>query len=168
MKSPRAEEIRPLKRPSRRNEAQLRERGEKRLGRVCRRQRAACALKEAARGAIVGTAEAEVLEEQLWDVIALFAGYAFRTAKGLKFSYALRGNEMFVDRKDKSITRATVNLAARTAFRLQRECGGVRGPKKLGTFGASYLYPVFIRIGVILPPGEIALPLCAMARESET
>ena len=25
----------------------------------------------------------------------------------------------------------------------------VSGPKKLGTFGASYLYPVFVRIGVI-------------------
>jgi hypothetical protein len=23
------------------------------------------------------------------------------------------------------------------------------GPKKLGTFGASYLYPIFMRIGVI-------------------
>ena len=29
--------------------------------------------------------------------------------------------------------------------------GVVAGPKKLGTFGASYLYPVFVRIGVIRP-----------------
>ena len=26
---------------------------------------------------------------------------------------------------------------------------GATGPKKLGTFGASYLYPVFKRIGVL-------------------
>lgn len=25
----------------------------------------------------------------------------------------------------------------------------VEGPKKLGVFGASYLYPVFVRLGVI-------------------
>ena len=36
------------------------------------------------------------------------------------------------------------------AFRKALELGGaVAGPKKLGTFGASYLYPVFVRIGVI-------------------
>lgn len=32
---------------------------------------------------------------------------------------------------------------------LMKENGSVNGPKQLGTFGASYLYPVFARIGVI-------------------
>lgn len=46
----------------------------------------------------------------------------------------------------KSITRATVELAYQKAL----EMGGiVEGPKKLGVFGASYLYPVFVRLGVI-------------------
>ena len=27
--------------------------------------------------------------------------------------------------------------------------GAVTGPKKLGTFGASYLYPMFLRFGVV-------------------
>ena len=36
------------------------------------------------------------------------------------------------------------------AFRKAQELGGVvAGPKKLGTFGASYLYPVFVRIGIV-------------------
>ena len=36
------------------------------------------------------------------------------------------------------------------AFHKAMELGGiVPGPKKLGTFGASYLYPIFVRLGVI-------------------
>lgn len=119
-------------------------------------------MKGYARRAIAGDAAEETLDALLWDVLALFSGCAFQTAKGLRFSYALKGNEMFVDRKGKSVTRATVSLAARTALDLQRECGMVKGPKKLGTFGASYLYPVFIRIGVILPRPKPELPLFTM------
>lgn len=53
---------------------------------------------------------------------------------------------MFVNRKSKSITQATVFMAFRKAMELE---GTVAGPKKLGTFGASYLYPVFVKLGVI-------------------
>ena len=58
----------------------------------------------------------------------------------------IAGNELFVDRRGKSITRATVNLAYQNARELE---GRVSGPKLLGVFGASYLYPVFLRLGVI-------------------
>lgn len=96
-----------------------------------------------------GDAQGEELEELLWSTLELFQGSEFHTSKNLQFTYTIRGNEMFVSRKDKSLTRATVALAMRTAVKRQQECGAVTGPKKLGTFGASYLYPVFIRIGVI-------------------
>ncbi len=90
--------------------------------------------------------EGIVDSESLWKALVFFEGYPFRTAKNLSFTYKIKGNEMFVDRKEKSITRATVELAYRRAV----ELGGiVFGPKKLGCFGASYLYPVFIRLGVI-------------------
>lgn len=56
----------------------------------------------------------------------------------LEFTYRIHGGEMFVDRKTKSITRSTVMTAYRRA--LEQNCF-VSGPKKLGTFGASYLYP---------------------------
>lgn len=86
-------------------------------------------------------------EEALWNILADLQGCVFLTAKGLKFTYKVRGGEMFVNRKSKSITQATVFMA----FRKAMELGGVvTGPKKLGTFGASYLYPVFVRIGVIV------------------
>lgn len=70
----------------------------------------------------------------------------FFTAKNLEFTYAIRGGELFVSRKEKSITRATVELAFWRALELKE---ATTGPKKLGVFGASYLYPVFIELGVI-------------------
>ena len=85
-------------------------------------------------------------EEELWSILIYLQGCVFLTAKGLKFTYKIKGGEMFVSRKSKSITQATVFIA----FRKAMELGGVAAdPKKLGTFGASYLYPVFVRIGVI-------------------
>ena len=85
-------------------------------------------------------------EAALWSMLLYLQGCVFLTAKGLKFTYKIKGGEMFVNRKSKSITQATVFMA----FRKAMELGGVvAGPKKLGTFGASYLYPIFVRLGVI-------------------
>ena len=85
-------------------------------------------------------------EMKLWSMLLYLQGCVFLTAKGLKYTYKIKGGEMFVNRKSKSITQATVFMAFRKAVELG---GVVAGPKKLGTFGASYLYPVFVRIGVI-------------------
>lgn len=82
--------------------------------------------------------------EQLWEAVLLFAGFPFYTAKGLKFSYTVCGHELFVDRKEKSITRATVELACQKAV-----SNRITGPKQMGIFGASYLYPMFVRFGII-------------------
>ncbi len=82
----------------------------------------------------------------LWQALMASENKTFHTAKGLEFTYIIRGNEMFVSRKDKSITRSTVELAYKKAV----ELGPLAiGPKKLGCFGASYLYPVFIELGII-------------------
>ena len=87
-------------------------------------------------------------EENLWAAIEAFAGYSFTTEKGLSFRYSVKGGEIFFSRKEKSVTRATVLKAFSQARQIQKDEGCVSGPKMLGTFGASYLYPVFIRIGV--------------------
>lgn len=89
------------------------------------------------------------LEQLVWDTLTLFQKTPFSTAKNLTFTYEIRGGEMFVDRKEKSITRSTLAMALEKAIELQQEGGPVTGPKKLGVFGASYLYPVFIRVGII-------------------
>ena len=58
---------------------------------------------------------------------------------------ANKTNRMFVSRKEKSVTRASILVAYKKA----QELGCVTGPKQLGVFGASYLYPVFLRLGII-------------------
>lgn len=104
-----------------------------------------------------GEKDTEGLSSLLWETLLLFQGEAFETAKHLEFTYTIKGNEMFVSRRGKSITRATVNLAFEKAMDLKREGIPVTGPKKLGCFGASYLYPVFMAVGII-EPEEKQLP----------
>ena len=95
-------------------------------------------------------AVAEMAEEpsadNLWNAIVAFQGYPFKTSKGLSFTYKVKGGELFFTRKEKSITRSTVDIAFQKALELGEKA---TGPKKLGVFGASYLYPVFVRLGVI-------------------
>lgn len=93
--------------------------------------------------------EPDELDAALWETLSALQGCEFSTAKGLKFKYRIKGGEMFVDRKEKSITQATVFMAFHKALELGDKAVG---PKKLGTFGASYLYPVFERIGIIRRP----------------
>ena len=85
-------------------------------------------------------------DQELWKVLEKLQGCIFHTSRKLRFKYTIRGGELFVDRKKDSITKATVFMAFHKAQELN---GFVSGPKKLGTFGASYLYPIFQRIGII-------------------
>ena len=55
-------------------------------------------------------------------------------------------DEIKDSRKEKTITRATIELAYQRAKAMR---GVVTGPKKLGVFGASYLYPMLVRFGVV-------------------
>ena len=108
----------------------------------------------------------------LWRTIIAFQGYPFTTSgrgsrPGIRFTYEVSksgsaggrhyqgetvegyGNEMWIirdgQRSEKSISRSTVDLALKMA--LEKE---ITGPKALGLPGAgSYLYPMFIRFGVI-------------------
>ncbi|MCD8366927.1 MAG: hypothetical protein LUC48_02740 [Clostridiales bacterium] len=98
--------------------------------------------------------EEQAVRAALWDALVQFAGYPFRTAKGLRFSYTVKGGELFFTRKEKSVTSATVYIALDNALALQRQGLPVTGPKKLNCFGASYLYPVLIRVGVIQAGGR--------------
>lgn len=80
----------------------------------------------------------------LWETIILIECYPFRTNKGLKFTYTVHGSEMKISRKEKPVTRSSVEIAYKRALEV-----GVSGPKKLSVFGASSLYLVFVRLGVI-------------------
>ena len=97
---------------------------------------------------LLENAESGEVEKYLWEAILAFENYPFKTAEGLLINYKVKGEEMFFNRKEKSITRATVELAFDKARKVQMEEGCVSGPKKIGTLGASYLYPVFLRLGI--------------------
>lgn len=106
--------------------------------------------------------------EYLWRAIIAFEDYPFKTSgrgrrEGVRFKYTVSktggsggrhydgtsvdgyGNEIWIEGKEKSISRSTVELGYKKA----REMEIVKGPKALGLPGSgSYLYPIFLRLGV--------------------
>ena len=52
--------------------------------------------------------------QEVWAMLQAHEGETFYTAKGLPFHYLIHGRELFVNRKNKSITISTVaNALAR-------------------------------------------------------
>ncbi len=97
---------------------------------------------EAAVEAVRKCESEEELGTLLWNVVELNAGSTFYTSKKLPFTYRVKGRELFCDRKEKSITQATV-LRAYKKIREAREAGEpIRGPKKLSMFGAPYIWGI--------------------------
>lgn len=115
------------------------------------------------------------VSEYLWKCICLFENYPFKTSGrgkdhsgATKFRYMVSkeggsggrhysgqsvdgyGNELWIEGKEKSISRSTVELAYRNGRGIQQSEGCVSGPKRLQVPGASsYLYVMFLRFGVI-------------------
>lgn len=92
--------------------------------------------------------------ETMWKAIELFADYTFKTATGLKYTYTVHGGELFISRKEKSVTMSTVEKAykkvAGDSVRIYNR------PKDLGDlFGISYIYPIFYRFGLIDVPEKV-------------
>ncbi len=55
--------------------------------------------------------------DSLWAAIVLFEGYPFYTAKGLLFRYKVKGGELIVNRKEKSITESSVKICYENLWR---------------------------------------------------
>lgn len=75
-----------------------------------------------------------------WEELIKYQGNTFYTAKKLPFTYTIKGGEMFVDRRSKSITRATYEKAVEK-IRNDKE-HQITGPKSLCCFGAPYIWAV--------------------------
>ncbi|MBR1431526.1 hypothetical protein [Ruminococcus sp.] len=115
---------------------------------------------------------------RLWHLVIDYEGTIFRTVgrgfrPGIEYTYEVSrssrvagrhysgqsvpgyGNELWIiyadgERKKKSISRSTVDLAYRNAIEEQKKSGFVSGPRKLGVPGVrSNLYAMFLRFGVI-------------------
>lgn len=122
--------------------------------------------------AAVDTGSKEKFSAALWRCVIIFEGYHFSTSgrgsrPGVEFTYQVSrkggsggkhyagdsvqgyGNELWVvmtgEKKEKSISRSTVELGFQKYLEVLKTEGAVSGPKKLGVFGASYLLPLFQR-----------------------
>ena len=113
----------------------------------------------------------------LWQLILDHEGTTFKTTgrgsrAGVEFTYEVSrtsraagrhysgqsvpgyGNELWIvtaegERKKKSISRSTVDLAYRNALEEQERAGFVSGPRRLGGPGVRRnLYAMFLRFGV--------------------
>lgn len=78
--------------------------------------------------------------EQIWEEIVRRQGQVFYTKKGLPFQYSVKGGEIFVNRRSKSITRSTLEKAF---HRIMEEPEKIKGPKALNVFGAPYIWSIF-------------------------
>ena len=84
--------------------------------------------------------------DELWERITELSGKTLKTYSGLEFDYTVKGHEIFISRKNKSITYSSVNKAL---LELEKLGGVVPGPNALVVFGASYIYPIFVELGII-------------------
>lgn len=84
--------------------------------------------------------------DEAWEMMSRHQDEEFLTVKGLPFSYRVKGGEMFISRRSKSITKSTFDAAYRKVLEAPEL---VTGPKKLGVFGAPYLWAVFKKLGLL-------------------
>ena len=130
-----------------------------RIARYRERQKALKALKST-------LSRSDDWQEALWNCIVLYQVQKFKTSgrgsehKGaVGFTYSLKTSGrtgektaelVFSTREQgKTVTRSSVERAFETAIEIQQAEGYVSGPKKIGGFGASYLYAIFLKWGVI-------------------
>ncbi len=71
-------------------------------------------------------------------------GTEFTTQRGLKYTFSVQGNKVFFNRKEKSVTVATVMQAYRKVMEQLQAGKFLKGPCCIGGFGASYLFPIIL------------------------
>lgn len=104
--------------------------------------------------------------DALWGIIDLYQGQMFKTSgKGkehsgaVRFKYSIKVSNITGKKTDelvfstreqgKTVTKSSVERAFEKALKIQRDEGCVSGSKRLGTFGSSYLYAMFLKWGLI-------------------
>ena len=93
--------------------------------------------------------EEDLLAKKLWELICLYEGCHFFTSKQLPFQYKVKGGELFCDRRAKSITQATILRAYQKVREAEKEGDPITGPKRLGIFGAPYVWSIFKTAGLV-------------------
>ena len=89
--------------------------------------------------------------DEVWEIMRQHQEEEFLTAKGLPFTYTMRGGELFISRKKKSITKSTFEAAWK---KIQENPQEITGPKKMNVFGAPYLWAIFKNLE-LLPAARV-------------
>ena len=84
--------------------------------------------------------------DEVWELLKEHQNEECLTTKGLPFTYTIKGGELFISRRTKSITRSTFDAAYK---KIQETPELITGPKKLGVFGAPYLWALFRKFHLI-------------------
>jgi PAS domain-containing protein len=104
------------------------------------------------------------LDEALWQVVVAYQNYKFYTKSGLMFSYVVKykrngeySGELVVSRKEesKTLTKSSIMLAFHKVLSDMKDTTPpeYKGPKAIGQiFGISYIYSLFLEIGLIRVP----------------
>lgn len=77
--------------------------------------------------------------DDLWQLLISHQDQTFYTMKKLPFRYHVKGGEIFVDRRSKSITKATLEQSLN---KLKAAPEKITGPKSLNVFGAPYIWAI--------------------------
>ncbi len=85
-------------------------------------------------------------KDLLWQLIVAHQNETFYTLKKLPFTYTVKGGEIFVDRRSKSITKATLEQAL---DKLEKDPDRITGPKSLNVFGAPYIWAIFKTFSIV-------------------
>lgn len=84
--------------------------------------------------------------ELLWELLTEHQNKTFYTIKHLPFKYYIKGGEIFVDRRSKSITRATFSQALQ---KIKKDPEKITGPKSLNVFGAPYVWAILKEFKIV-------------------
>lgn len=84
----------------------------------------------------------------LWEAIVLHQGHQFFTSKGLPLTYVIKGRELFCDRRERSITASTFERGYAKILEAPAD-HPITGPKKLGTYGAPYVWSILKGLGIL-------------------
>lgn len=83
-----------------------------------------------------------MLNHFIYNTLCIFRDITY----GLKYTYVVKEQKILLSQKEKSITRTSVDQALQVVQELNRQ---VSDPEMLEVSGVAYLYPVFIRLGLI-------------------
>ena len=86
------------------------------------------------------------ISDKVWNALQLFQNYTFYTASNQKYRYFIYNGELIVLRKETRISREDIDLALENVI---KEGSMITEPDQLGVPAATYVFPIFKRMGII-------------------